>query len=89
MKTKKKSKPRDRGRSFHADLNKLIERYPEYVISAWCPEDFQSVVKDELTPDELLSVAEELRGNFDAGIGINWEVVSEAVFAVKEYNQDE
>jgi hypothetical protein len=89
MKTIKSKKIDDRSRDFHRDFTRLVKKYPEYVVNAWCPEDFQDMSEEALTADELGTIADILRENFDAGIGINWEVISEAIFAVKEHNQDE
>ena len=78
-----------REKKFHKEMFAITEKYPECVIEAWTPTDFQEVVdnwaeekeitKQELTEDECLGIANTLNAGFDANQGINWDVLNMAV----------
>ena len=68
--------------NFYSDVAKLERKYPEYVIDVWAPQDIQSVAPRKLTKKELRETADTLRHRFDAGIGINWDVIGMAVDGV-------
>lgn len=57
-----------------------------YLPPMWCDEDIQHQAKAdldrELTPEELKKVIYYLSDGHDAEIGINWDVISDAIRAI-------
>lgn len=53
----------------------------------WHIEDIRSMLEDEqeLTDDECIDIMEIIADNFDANIGINWEVIG---YHVQNYVDD-
>jgi len=66
-------------KSFHKELAKLQKKYPECAITAWMPDDFQDRASKKLTKEDNLEIARFLSHNFDAAIGINWDVIDDAI----------
>jgi len=50
--------------------------------SDWWQEDFEQVAEDmgvQLSPDQVEGVMELIADRFDANIGINWQVLEDAI----------
>ena len=76
MKTKYDTSSRDD--SFFKDLEKLKKKYPEYLVSVWCPQDYETY-NDNLSRGDCVDISQYLFDNHDASVGINWDAVETAM----------
>ena len=60
----------------------------KYIADDWCIEDIQSVAENMnlpyLLPEQVEAVMDLIVESFDANIGINWEVIENAIEEVME-----
>ena len=56
-----------------SDIRRLTD--PDWICDWWHIDDVQSLNQD-LTDDECREVLKKIEHNFDATVGINWEVIS-------------
>jgi len=69
-------------KQFHKDLEELSKKYPQCVVSAWMPVDYQSLCERKLTEGELNEIANKLRDSEDANVGISWSVIEDVISEV-------
>ena len=56
------------------------------IVGYWCVQDIQSF-RPELTPQQCWEILETTQANFDANLGINWQVLfgfAQAMFLLNE-----
>ena len=59
-------------------------------VAKWSTEDIKTIMDDENikvqdTTNFINDVIEDLGNNFDASVGINWDVIKDSIYNVKEY----
>jgi Ni,Fe-hydrogenase III component G len=68
---------------FNEELNELREKYPDHVIEAWTPDDIRDTIETEITEEDIATIVGRLYDNYDANVGINWDVIRNSVYVNK------
>ena len=67
-----------REKVFLEELKDFKEKYPDFYIGAWTREDILSALSDDEIENEedfCCTVVQRLYNDFDATVGVNWNVI--------------
>lgn len=63
---------------FHEDIMKIVEKYPEFHIESWGPEEFIELCPD-ITLEECKILSSKLREDFDSYSGTNRDLIKSII----------